>query len=122
MIGYENHKFRLSLLSNIYLCTEEGPDAPACETEEQSIKELKKTLKTKQVFGFSYFEWYTTWLMTSLLSCCCKQREWYQLRVDRQKMFEEANKKLNLELNLHNLLNTVRLTDFLARLMRLKTY
>ncbi len=34
--GYENHKFRLSLLSNIYLCTEDGPDAPACETEEQS--------------------------------------------------------------------------------------
>ena len=36
MSDYENHKFRNSLLSNIYLCTEDGPNAPPCDSEEQS--------------------------------------------------------------------------------------
>ena len=122
MSDYESHKFRLSLLSNIYLCTEEGPDAPACESEEQSKSELKKTLGTKHKLGFRYSEAFTTWLMTTFLSCCCKEREWYERRVNRQKLFQEASKKLNNELNVHTLLNTVRLTDFLASLMRLKTH
>ena len=30
MGGYENHKFRNSLISHIYVCTQDGPDSDPC--------------------------------------------------------------------------------------------
>ena len=62
--------------------------------------------------------------MWVLSSCCCcfKNAKCYQRRKQRHQLFEDANKRLNKELNLHTLLNTVRLTDFLSELMHMKKH
>ena len=41
MSGFENHRFRTSLVSQIYLCTPEGPDRELSETKQQSDVQLK---------------------------------------------------------------------------------
>ena len=77
---YEQHKFRSSLISNVYFPTKQGPEAPSCETEEHSRHVLKKAAATSSKFGLLYREVYTTWLATLFCSFCCKEKEWYQRR------------------------------------------
>lgn len=45
--GFENHRFRTSLVSQIYLCTPEGPEREVSDTKEQSEIVLKQTLGSK---------------------------------------------------------------------------
>lgn len=116
--GYESHKFQNSLLNSLYHCTEEGPDATPSDTESKSKHTLKKTINAKNRFKYFYYEAFLTWL-ASMLCLCCKNREWYKRRMDRQQLFNDAQKRLAREINLHTILNTVRMTDFMASLMRL---
>lgn len=119
---YEQHKFRSSLISNVFFPTKHGSEAPPCETEEHSRRVLKKAVSTSSKFGLLYREVFTTWLATLFCSCCCKNKEWYQRRLNRQKVFTAANKKLNKEIDLHTILNTGRLTNFIASLMNIQTH
>ena len=61
------------------------------------------------------------WLLSTFF-CCFKKTKCFEMRKNRQLLFDEANKRLNQELNLHTLLNTVRRMDFIAELMNLKTH
>ena len=121
MSGFEAHRFRTSLVSQIYLCTPEGPDRDVSDTKEQSDIVLKQTLGSKTVFHYPYREAWWMWLLSTCL-CCFKNMQCYKRRKDRQKLFDDANARLNKELNLHTLLNTMRQIDFITEVMNLKTH
>jgi len=121
MVGYEGHGFSNSLIRNIYVTTPGGPKSTPSTNLHESNRQLRGTLATKAQFHFGYFEALWTSILTSLC-CCLRQRQCYKKRVKRQKLFVDANERLAKELNLHTLLNTVRLTDFIAELLQLKAH
>lgn len=120
--GYESHKFQTSMLNSLYHCTEEGPDATPCETEQESRHTLKKTIIANNRFDYFYSEACLTWLTGIFLCLCCKNRAWYKRRMDKQKLFDDAQERLAREVNVHNVLSTVRMTEFMASLMRLQVH
>jgi len=90
MSGYEAHKFQTSLIRNLYHCTEDGPEAPPSQTESTSRRALKKTIKSPERFQYYYYEYYLNWIVRTFCSCCCKNREWYKNRMNRQKLYADA--------------------------------
>ena len=82
MLGYENHKFNESLLSNIFVCTVAGPDSEPCRTEAQAQKVLRSTITSENRLGYTYGEVLLTRLAT-LCCCCCHGREWLRKRKER---------------------------------------
>ena len=77
MTGYENHKFRSSLISSIYVSTAQGPAISPSTDKSDSSQVLKSTLAAPAKFNYSYFEAFMTWLVTLFCSCCCAERQWY---------------------------------------------
>ena len=121
MSGYESHKFRTSMISEIYTCSPDGPESEPSPNKEHSDQVLKQILSQKSRFNYSYFEAYLTWLITSFF-CCFRNMKCFKKRKDRQRLFNEASSRLNEELNLNTLLCTVRMTDFIAQVLHLKTH
>ena len=121
MAGFEYSRFSNSLIRNIYLTTPSGPHSEACTSLGESDQVLRGTLASKPTFKFLYVEALWTSFLTCF--CCCLRRSaCYKKRVRRQKLYDEANERLASELSLHTLLRTVRLTDFIAELLELKTH
>ena len=121
MSGYETHKFRNSLIANIYACTPEGPDSNPSQTRTNSENDLKRTVSSKEKFNYTYCEALWAWLITSIC-CCFRGASCYRKYDRRQRLYQEASKRLGKELNLPNLLHTVRMTDFIADTLRFKTH
>ena len=84
MAGYENHKFRNSLISSIYVSTAQGPNAAPAAYPADSIEMLRSTLASPVKFNYSYSEAFVTSVVTLFCSCCCKETRWYQKRKNRQ--------------------------------------
>lgn len=42
--------------------------------------------------------------------------------MDRQKLFDDAQERFAREINVHTVLSTVRMTEFMASLMRLQVH
>ena len=80
--GFEAHRFRTSLVSQIYLCTPEGPEREVSITKEQSELVLKQTLGSKTQFRYPYREAWWVWVLSSLC-CCFKNTQCYQKRKRR---------------------------------------
>lgn len=130
MSGYETHKFHNSLIANIYTCT--PPDSPTDSSsssnnrsptrKDLSKRDFKRTVSSNEKFKYSYCESLWAWLLTSCCCCCLKTSNHYRRYARRQKLYQEANQRLSKELNLYNLLHTVRMTDFIADILKLKTH
>lgn len=83
MSGYETHKFRNSLIGNMYACTPEGPDSDPSPSKDISKSDLKRTVSSKEKFNYSYCEALWTWIITSICCCCLRRTACYK-KYDRR--------------------------------------
>ena len=120
--GYENFKLNSSLMDNLYTLTLGGEKGPFAHSPRSSRTQLKNTFERKDKNWYTYREFLFLRFLRKFCCGCYTRRASYLDRKLRYESYMSGQKKLHQELSLSNLISTMRLTKFIADLMKIQDY
>mgnify|MGYP001626959927 CR=1 FL=1 len=82
---------------------------------------MEKTVEETKAYHMTFFEFYLASKIRSILSCCCKDKDWYQARIKKLERHEKASDSVTSELDIVKQIDGHRMAKFLAK-MSLKSY
>ncbi len=60
---------------------------------------MEKTVGETKAYHMTFFEFYLASRIRSFLGCCCKDKDWYQARVEKLERHEKACDSVTKELD-----------------------
>jgi len=114
---YNDFRLENTLIRQLYPTSPQGADVDGQDptTETRAKQAMLRTHSDRARYWYNYHELLLASLLSSLC-CCLKSKSCYELRQRKKRRHEDAVKKLRNELDVCNVIQTLRFAHFLSKI------
>ena len=113
--GYSDFSLQYSLFSSVYMTS--PPQTDSANDEKESKDLLARSVTESSPYSYGYPEYFLFSLLSLTCGRCLRTQECFKRRLNRINRYEDASERLENELDIVKLVKSMRILDFIARVV-----